>query len=136
MLKRRCRMFSVFRQVLRFRPSDAGESRGRIRKDRAPSRARSLQRPQGAPMKLLVKGKNIDVSRRVQEYAEKRLSKLSLQLDDDVTRMELEITEEKNPRVADCHVAEATVWTKGSALRAKEASHDVYASIDLVAEKL
>lgn len=87
-------------------------------------------------MKLLVKGKNIDVSRRVQEYAEKRLSKLSLQLDDDVTRMELEITEEKNPRVADSHVAEATVWTKGKALRAREASHDVFASIDLVADKL
>ncbi len=87
-------------------------------------------------MKLLVKGKNIDVSRRVQEYAEKRLSKLSLQLDDDVTRMELEITEEKNPRVADNKVAEATVWTKGRALRAKEASSDVFASIDLVADKL
>ena len=87
-------------------------------------------------MKLLVKGKNIDVSRRVQEYAEKRLSKLSLQLDDDVTRMELEITEEKNPRVADNKVAEATVWTKGRALRAREASPDVFASIDLVAEKL
>lgn len=87
-------------------------------------------------MKLLVKGKNVDVSRRVQAYAEKRLSKLSLQLDDDVTRMELELTEEKNPRVADSHVAEATVWTKGRALRAKEASHDVFASIDLVAEKL
>lgn len=87
-------------------------------------------------MKLLVKGKNVDVSKRVQAYAEKRLSKLSLQLDDDVTRMELEITEEKNPRVSDSHVAEATLWTKGRALRAKEASHDVYASIDLVAEKL
>lgn len=87
-------------------------------------------------MKLLVKGKNIDVSRRVQEYAEKRLSKLSLQLDDDVTRMELEITEEKNPRVSDSKVAEATVWTKGRALRAREASPDVFASIDLVAEKL
>ena len=87
-------------------------------------------------MKLLVKGKNVDVSRRVQEYAEKRLSKLSLQLDDDVTRMELEITEEKNPRVADSQVAEATVWTKGRALRAREASPDVFASIDLVADKL
>jgi putative sigma-54 modulation protein len=87
-------------------------------------------------MKLLVKGKNVDVTRRVQEYAEKRLSKLSLQLDDDVTSMELEITEEKNPRVAAGHVAEVTVWTKGRALRAREASHDVYASIDLVAEKL
>lgn len=87
-------------------------------------------------MKLLVKGKNVDVSRRVHEYAEKRLAKLSLQLDDDVTRVELEITEEKNPRVSDSHVAEATVWTKGGAMRAREASPDVYASIDLVAEKL
>jgi putative sigma-54 modulation protein len=87
-------------------------------------------------MKLLVKGKNVDVSRRVQEYAEKRLDKLSMQLDDDVTSIELEITEEKNPRVADCHVVEATIYTKGRALRAKEASHDVYASIDLIAEKL
>ncbi len=87
-------------------------------------------------MKLTVKGKNIDVSRRVQEYAEKRLGKLSLQLDDDVTRVELEISEEKNPRVSDPHIAEATVWTKGKPMRAKEASHDVYASIDLVADKL
>jgi len=87
-------------------------------------------------MKLLVKGKNTDVSRRVQEYAEKRLSKLSLHLDDDVTRMELEITEEKNPRIADCKVAEATIWTNGKALRAREASPDIFASIDLVTDKL
>src|SRR5688500_10023331 len=87
-------------------------------------------------MKLTVKGKNIDVSRRVQEYAEKRLEKISLQLDDDVTRVELEISEEKNPRVSDPHIAEVTVWTKGKPMRAKEASHDVYASIDLVADKL
>jgi putative sigma-54 modulation protein len=87
-------------------------------------------------MKLLVKGKNVDVSRRVQNYAEKRLAKLSLQLDDDLTSIELEITEEKNPRVADCHVVEAMISTKGRAIRAREASPDVYASIDLVADKL
>lgn len=87
-------------------------------------------------MKLLVKGKNTDVSDRVQSYAEKRLSKLSKQLPDDVTRVELEITHEKNPRVSNSHVAEATIWTKGPTLRAKEASPDVYASIDLVADKL
>src|SRR5207342_3529289 len=72
----------------------------------------------------------------VQAYAEKRLGKLSKQLDDDVTRVELEIAEEKNPRVADSHVAEVTIWTKGPTMRAREASHDIYAAIDLVAEKL
>lgn len=88
-------------------------------------------------MKLLVKGKNLHVSEGVQAYAEKRLDKLSHLLDSDVTRLELEIAEEKNPRVrSSSHVAEATIWTKGTTLRAREASHDVYASIDLVAEKL
>lgn len=89
-------------------------------------------------MKLLVKGKNVDVSRRVQDYAEKRLAKLSLQLDDDLTSIELVITEEKNPRVADCHVVEAVISTKtkGRAMHAREASHDVYASIDMIADKL
>lgn len=87
-------------------------------------------------MKLLVKGKNLQVSDSIQAYAEKRLGKLSKQLDDDVTRLELEIAVEKNPRVADSHVAEATIWTKGPTLRAREASHDLYASIDMVAEKL
>lgn len=87
-------------------------------------------------MQLLVRGRNVDVPETVQAYAEKRLGKLSRQLDDDVTRVELEIFEERNPRVADSHVAEATIWTKGPTLRAREASHDIYASIDLVAEKL
>jgi putative sigma-54 modulation protein len=87
-------------------------------------------------MKLLVKGKNVDVSQKVQSYAEKRLAKVSTWIDDDVTRLELELAEEKNPRVADCHVAEVTMWTKGPTLRAREAAHDVFASIDLVAEKL
>lgn len=87
-------------------------------------------------MKLLVKGKNVDVSRRVEAYARKRLSKLAVQLDGDATDVELEITEERNPRVADGHIVEASIKTKGRVIRAREASHDVYASIDLVADKL
>src|SRR5437764_1343204 len=87
-------------------------------------------------MKLLVKGKNVDVSQKVRTYAQKRLAKVSTWIDDDVTRLEHEIAEEKIPRVSDCHVAEVTMWTKGPTLRAREAAHDVFASIDLVAEKL
>ena len=87
-------------------------------------------------MKLLVKGKNVDISDRVEEYADKRLSKAGPHLDDEVTSLELEITEEKNPRVAEPWVVEATVYTTGKALRAKEAAHDVYAAIDLVADKV
>ena len=43
---------------------------------------------------------------------------------------------EHNPSINESQVAEATVWTKGPVLRARESSTDMYASIDLVADKL
>jgi putative sigma-54 modulation protein len=54
----------------------------------------------------------------------------------DPTRVELELAVEKNPSIADNHVAEATVWTKGPVLRAREASGDMKASIDQLVDKL
>ena len=50
--------------------------------------------------------------------------------------MELELAVEKNPSISANHVAEATVWTKGPVLRAREASSDMRASIDLLVDKL
>ena len=86
-------------------------------------------------MRLQVKGKNVDVSDGIREYAEAKLAKLERQLHDD-TRVELELAVERNPSIAASHVAEATVWTKGPVLRAREASVDMRASIDQLTEKL
>jgi putative sigma-54 modulation protein len=86
-------------------------------------------------MRLQVKGKNVEVTEAIQEYAERKLGKLARQLADP-TRVELELTIERNPSIAANHVAEATVWTKGPVLRAREASSDMKASIDLLTDKL
>ena len=86
-------------------------------------------------MRLQVKGKNVEVSEAIRSYAEEKLGKLERQLADP-TRVELELAVEKNPSIADKHVAEATIWTKGPVLRAKEASTDMRASIDLLTDKL
>ena len=86
-------------------------------------------------MRLQVKGKNVEVSDAIRIYAEEKLGRLERQLDDP-TRVELELAVEKNPSIADNHVAEATIWTKGPVLRAKEASTDMRASIDLLTDKL
>ena len=48
----------------------------------------------------------------------------------------MELWTEKNPSIADNQVVEATIFTKGPVIRAREASPDIYASIDLVFEKL
>src|SRR6516225_1476183 len=86
-------------------------------------------------MRLHVKGKNLEVSDAIQEYAERKLGKLAPQLAEP-THVELELAVERNPSIADNNVAEATIWTKGPVLRARETSTDMRASIDLLADKL
>jgi putative sigma-54 modulation protein len=86
-------------------------------------------------MRLQVKGKNVEVSEAIRTYAEEKLGRLDRQLADP-TRVELELAVEKNPSISANHVAEATIWTKGPVLRAKEASSDMRASIDLLVDKL
>ena len=86
-------------------------------------------------MRLQVKGKNVEVSEAIRTYAEEKLGRLERQLADP-TQVELELAVEKNPSIADNQVAEVTVWTKGPVLRAKEASADMRASIDLLVDKL
>ena len=86
-------------------------------------------------MRLQVKGKHVDVTDALFSYAERKLGKLSRHLSDE-SRLELELFVEHNPSISENQVAEATVWTKGPVLRARESSTDMYASIDLVADKL
>ncbi len=79
-------------------------------------------------MRLQVKGKNLEVSDSIRRYAEEKLHELA--------QVVLELCVEKNPSIAHNQVAEATVWTKGPTLRAREASGDMKVSIDQLTDKL
>src|SRR5690348_9358789 len=85
-------------------------------------------------MQFQVRSRNVEVSDTIKAYAEEKLRKLERQLDD--PRVELELAVEKNPSIAENQVAEATIFTKGPVLRAREASGDMRASIDQLVEKL
>jgi putative sigma-54 modulation protein len=86
-------------------------------------------------MRLQVKGRNVEVSDSIRRYAEEKLHKLDRKLHA-LTQVELELFVERNPSISANQVAEATVWTKGPTLRAREASTDMKASIDQLADKL
>ena len=86
-------------------------------------------------MQLHVKGKNLEVSDSIRDYAERKLAKLEKQLHP-TTRVEVELAVERNPSVSENQVAEATVWLKGHTLRAREATRDMKASIDELTEKV
>jgi putative sigma-54 modulation protein len=86
-------------------------------------------------MRLEVKGRNVEVSESIRSYATDKLDRLERQLPD-ATQIEVELALETNPSIADDHVVEATVWTKGSTLRVRESSPAFETSIDLLSDKL
>jgi putative sigma-54 modulation protein len=86
-------------------------------------------------MQLQVKGRNLDITDAIRSYAEQKLAKLNKQLADEV-QVELELAVEKNPSIRANQVAEATIFTKGHPLRAREATSDMRASIDGLTDKL
>ena len=88
-------------------------------------------------MKMIIKGRHMAVTPAIHDYAEEKIGRTSKILDQDTMTVEVELYVEKNPSIENNQIAEVTVWTKrGPVIRAKEASVDMYAAIDLVSEKL
>jgi putative sigma-54 modulation protein len=86
-------------------------------------------------MQIDIKGRNVPVTDALRTHAEKRLTKVARQVSD-LARLEIEIFKEPNPRVADCHVAEGTLYLKGVTLRASDASPDMLHSLNLMVDEL
>ena len=87
-------------------------------------------------MQMIVKGRHMDIAPKVREYAEEKIGRITKILNGVLMSAEVELYSERNPSIANSQVAEVTVYTKGPVIRAKEASSDMYAAIDLVSEKL
>ena len=91
-------------------------------------------------MKTQIKGRNVTVTPALQDYANEKIEHVHKLLQqrkiDEVTRVELELKVEKNPSIPEPCIAEATVFTRGPVIRARESSTDMYAAIDLVTDKL
>jgi len=86
-------------------------------------------------MRIDVKGRNLAVSDELRDHVAKRFRKVERQVSE-LASLELELFEERNPRVADCYIAEATLHVKGTTLRARGASPDVVRSINLAGDEL
>jgi ribosomal subunit interface protein len=85
---------------------------------------------------VVVKGRHTEVGDRLRAQAEAKLAKVA-KLDGKVTRIDVEICEEHNPRLADLRSrVELTCRTRGPIVRAEAAASDPYAALDLAAAKL
>ena len=86
-------------------------------------------------MRIEVRGKNVDITDEVREAVIQRFARVGKQVSELAT-LDVELCEERNPRIADRMVAEATLGLKGVTLRAKEASPDMLHSIHELAEDI
>ncbi len=86
-------------------------------------------------MQIDIKGRNVTVTDELRAHAEHRLRKVARQVSE-LARLEIEISQERNPRVADSQVAECTLYLKGVTLRAREASPEMLHSLNLVVDEL
>ncbi|NSJ92988.1 ribosome-associated translation inhibitor RaiA, partial [Coprococcus sp. MSK.21.13] len=81
-------------------------------------------------MKITVTGKNIEVTNALRNVVEKKLEKLDKYFKPDI-EAQVTLSVEKNRQII-----EVTIPFNGVILRGEEANEDMYASIDLVIDKL
>jgi len=87
-------------------------------------------------MEITVVGRHAEISSRFRAYAEEKVSKVT-QYDPRAQRVEIEVSHERNPRLADTSErVELTVISKGPVIRAEASSSDRYAAFDLAIDKL
>jgi putative sigma-54 modulation protein len=86
-------------------------------------------------MKLLIHGRNLDVTPAIREYTETKLTRAITHFEGMVKEADVHLSVARNPRVPQ-QTAEVTMYANGVVIRAQERSENLYASIDLVASKL
>jgi putative sigma-54 modulation protein len=86
-------------------------------------------------MKLIVSGKNLEVSEGLKEYAEKKIGRLDRKLPA-LTEARVEFALEKTRNAAQREVVQVTLHANGAILRGEERASDFGTAVDKVVEKL
>ncbi len=87
-------------------------------------------------MKLLIQGNNIAVTESIHDYVEQKLEKAVRHFQNFTSKVDVHLSVARNSRIEGKHKAEVTVYANGTVIRAQEGSENLYASIDMVADKI
>lgn len=87
-------------------------------------------------MKLVIHGKNIEITDAIREYVRQKVEKAASHFQNLTTEIDVHLSVARNPRINPKQTAEVTIFANGSVIRAEESSENLYASVDLVADKI
>ena len=87
-------------------------------------------------MDIIVRGRHTEVNDRFRRHVDTKLAKIE-RLATKVRRVDVEVSEERNPRLADQRErVELTIRSRGPVIRAEAAADDRYGALDLALDKL
>ncbi|HNX74935.1 MAG TPA: ribosome-associated translation inhibitor RaiA [Candidatus Rifleibacterium sp.] len=88
-------------------------------------------------MQFVIKGKNLQLTDALKDYAEKKLTVIKKYFDH-IVEVDVTLSVKDSKDTSRSRVCEVTVWAKsiGNPIHGKSASEDLYASIDMVVEKI
>jgi putative sigma-54 modulation protein len=87
-------------------------------------------------MKLVIHGKNIEITESIREYVTQKVEKGVSHFQDLTLEVDVHLSVAKNPRNNLKQTAEVTIFANKTVIRAEESSENLYASIDLVSDKI
>jgi ribosomal subunit interface protein len=87
-------------------------------------------------MQIEIKARNgVIVTDELRAYADHRFEKIDRQVSEHA-RLELELSEEHNPAIAEHFAVDAVLYLKGATLRASEHDYDMRHAIHMVSDEL
>ena len=86
-------------------------------------------------MHIYVNGRNIEITDAIKAYVKEKIGKVTTHYDQ-IQGIEVVLSVIKNPAATGKHVAEVTCKLNSGAIHCEESADSMYASIDLLADKL
>ncbi len=87
-------------------------------------------------MKLVIQGKNIEITDAIRTHVHQKLEKATAHFQSIINKVDVNLSVENNPRIAPNQSTEVTLFLNNAIVRAEESSENLYASIDLVTDKI
>ncbi|MBK8045698.1 MAG: ribosome-associated translation inhibitor RaiA [Anaerolineales bacterium] len=86
-------------------------------------------------MKVIVHGRNVDVTDYMKEYVTKKVGKLERYLPK-IGEVRAELSHNTSRSANDRYTAQITIWANGQIMRAEEVTSDIFAAIDASVDKI
>lgn len=86
-------------------------------------------------MRITLNGRNIEITKAIRDYVEEKIGRI-IKHNSQIMNLKVTLSVTKNPSVKKAHTAEVTCFLSGSIIKIKEDAESMYASIDLLADRL